>query len=387
MQLEAARQAMARFDLDLAERLARSARGTSADAEAGLLLARILQFRGRGDEAAAALPAAPDGPTQRAVWADTRALILYWGLGRAEEAERALAPAVATEPWNDEAEASRSWILLFDGRCRSALRLARTVMDRPGAGEQAVIWAAMAGAAAAGLLGRLDVALAIADRGQAVAEAAAERFPWGPAQVGYGRCLALYATGHLAQAADTAEAGYRTAAEKDAAMMVGLWAGFQGTVAKARGRPVEAQAALREAVALMEDNDTYHIGRVHLAELAGACALGGDRREAERYQARSDALRNGSNRLFEPWVELDRAWTVAAGGALSHARELAIGAADLARVTEQPTIEAACLYDAVRLGDATVRSRLGWGCSPRAGRGVARADPGGCRRGTVHAGR
>jgi DNA-binding CsgD family transcriptional regulator len=126
--------------------------------------------------------------------------------------------------------------------------------------------------------------------------------------------------------------------------------------------------------------------RVHLAELAGAAALAGNEPAAERYLARSDALRTGANRLFEPWIELNRAWVAAGGGTLSRAAELALAAADLARETEQPTTEARCLYDAARLGAATVvRRRLtdlserlgGWYAAAlaAAANGLAAGDP------------
>lgn len=361
--LAAARQAMARFDLALAERLTRGARAAASDGadverEADWLLAEILQFRGRGTEAAAVLPdraPAVADPT----WAVTRALILYWGLGEREKAEAALDKPDTPEGGRDLVEATRSWIVLFDGRCREALAVAESVLGAPESSDQAVIWAAMGGGLAAGLLGRTERAAAIAAQGGAVADACRDLYPWGQAQVAYGLCMARYAAGDLRAAQELADAGYRAAVASDAHAMAGMWAAFRGVVAKAAGRLTDARDALREAIVLLEDGDTYQITRVVLAELAGAHALAGDAAAAEECLARVDGAKASANRLFTAWAELSRAWAAAAGDARSAAVELASRAAGLARDTEQPTIEAICLYDVARLGKpARVAARL-----------------------------
>jgi DNA-binding CsgD family transcriptional regulator len=349
--LDAARQAVARFDLGLAERLARAARGAGWGWDADCLLAQILRYQARYTEAIEILPDAPPAASgQLATWAVTRASILYWGLDQTEEAERTLLAAAG--PGHDQAAAVRSWILFFDGRCQAALDAAEAVLDGPGSSDVAVVWAALSGAAAAGLLGRLDRALAISERGRAMAEAHSLRLPWAQAQVGYGTCYALLAAGRLHRAREVADEGHRTAVASDAASMAGLWAGLRGIVAKAQGRIVDAQAALREAVALLEDIDEYQSVRPCLAELAGAAAMAGDLPAARAWLSRADSHKRGVNRLYEPWVELDRAWVEAAAGSLGTAAAQAQLAARLARTGEQPTIEAAALYDAARLGAA-----------------------------------
>ncbi|MFC4531521.1 helix-turn-helix transcriptional regulator [Sphaerisporangium dianthi] len=412
--VEAAEKAISRFELGLAEQLARAARDCGAGADADWLLARILSFQGRGREAVAVLPATSE-PTREppVAQAVTRALILYWGLGRTHEAEQALGQARSCDPdpgharlsdgasgparssdpvpasyrpapdgsgeaagvpgaggsdvlgsvegqdRTGEAESTRSWILLFDGRCRSALQVAGKVLDLPEASEQAVVWAAMAGAMAAGLLGRPDLARPIAERGVRLAEAHAGRLPWARAQAGYGLCFALHASGRLAEAAEVAEAGHRAAVASDAGMMTAVWAGFRGIVAKSRGDLHAAQAALRVAVMLLEEDDTYGLVRVCLGELAGAVALTGDAAGAREWLARADEHDGAANRIFEPRILLSRAWVEAAGGMRTAAAGLAERAADLARDTEQPAMEAVCLYDAARLGASRrVRARL-----------------------------
>jgi DNA-binding CsgD family transcriptional regulator len=122
---------------------------------------------------------------------------------------------------------------------------------------------------------------------------------------------------------------------------------------------VDAQSGLREAVALLEEYDEYQIVRVCMAELAGAYALSGNAFAASEWMARSDARQRGANRLFDAWVELDRAWVHAAAGGRPAAVDATRRAAGLARRTQQPTYEATALYQAARLGAATaVRERL-----------------------------
>jgi DNA-binding CsgD family transcriptional regulator len=358
--MAAARQAVARFDLDLAERLARAARTHGYGWDADWLLARILQYQSRNQDALDALPSAPPpGDTKLARWAITRAGILYWGLGRTADAEQALIDIPDTTPGWHLGEATRSWILLYDGRCGAALQVAQDVMRRPEASDRAVVWAGMGGSAAAGLLGRLDLAASIAATARTVLARHSGQLPWGDAQIGYGLCYALRAVGHLREARKLADGGYREAVATDAGGMAAVWAGFRGVIAKAQGCITDAQLFLREAIALVADNDQYQIVRVCMAELAGAAALAGDHRVAKQWLTQADTQLRVSNRIYNAWVELDRAWVHAAAGELAAATDTARHAAQLARDTEQPTFEVIALYDVARLGaPATVQARL-----------------------------
>ncbi|MFI6498066.1 LuxR C-terminal-related transcriptional regulator [Nonomuraea typhae] len=357
--LAAARQAIARFDLGLAEHLVNAARALRADPAADRLLAEVLEFRGDSAGAAGVLPYAPPAgdAAERTAWALTSAEISYWGLaGNAEHAERTLDGVAHGQ---DLAEATRSWILLFDGRCEEALAVAERVLAAPGAEPQARIWAAASGAAAAGLLGRAVRAAGIHRDGRAVVEAAGDRFPWGAAQVGYGGCLALLALGTPLPAGRMAEDGYRTAVRAQAPSMAGIWAALRGLAAKAEGRVAAARAALHEAVVLMEGEDIYRLRQPWMAELAAATALAGAAEPAQRWLTLAEGCERGGNRLFEPWLELSRAWTHAASGALSHAARCAVNAASLAEERGQPAYAAFALYDAARLGTpGTVHRRL-----------------------------
>jgi hypothetical protein len=350
--LPAAEVASERFDLDLAERLVRLARATVPTWQADRMLADILELRGRSDEAAEVLPPGPgDRGPDRLEWALTTAMVCYWGGGDATRAEAALDFA-PTEPGYDLAEAARSWICLFDGRCDAAVAAARRVVELPGARDEAVVLAVRSGAGAAGLLGRPDEVAALAEEGMTATRAIGDSIPWTVGQVRYGHCMGLLGVGELRQAEALADEGYRVAvAGAHAPPMVGGWAALRGLVALARGRAVPAVRLLKEAVVLLEEEDTYRSVRSTLTALAAASALSGDADAASGWLARAEAA-PAVSRLLRAWEELDRAWVVTAIGDLSRACALALSAAQLASATGQPTFEGRALYDAARLGAA-----------------------------------
>jgi len=337
--LPAARRAMARFDLDLAADLAGAARpGTVAD----LLLARILLRQGQGRRAADVLPARPPSdPEQAAAWALTAAEVQYFGLGEpAYVAERTLESVIQRR---DQAETTRSWIQLADGRADQALSTAQAVLSRVDASPRAKAWAAAAGAAAAGLLGRGAPSELL--------------FQQGP--VGYGACLARLLRGDVRQAQDMADRGYDEAVAAGARSMAGVWAGLGGMAAKGRGRVRLAASRLREALALSENDGLSGLRTAWTAELAAVTAMAGDAASAGRLLSQVDRRDTWDTALFEPWIAVGRAWSHAADGDISRAVESCRLAADLSRKRGHVAHEAIALYDAARLGAAeAVQARL-----------------------------
>jgi DNA-binding CsgD family transcriptional regulator len=358
--LKAAGQAAARFDHELTERLARAAVDAGGGATAVRVLAEALEWQGRHAEAVAVMVGEP--PVQvaeRARWASIRGGNLYWGLERTTEAEEILQQAALAEEGSEEAVAMLAWILLFDGRLREALAVAGRVLDQPEAPAQALVWAATAAVPALGSLGQLGEALAVTDRGLAVARAHPEELPWGETQLNLVRCLVLLGAGRLTEAGAIAEAGYQAAVADRSPELTGGWAGFRGLVAKAEGRIANAETLLREAVALLDEQDPYRFMRWCLAELASVAALAGDQEAAANWLDRADARGGEANRFFDSWVELDRAWVAAGTGELTKAAQLATRAAELARDSGQFSLEALALHDVARLGVPTaVRERL-----------------------------
>lgn len=348
--LPAARRALARYDLDLAADLAAAARASRPGTAADLLLARILLRQGQGRRAADVLPAQPPSdPREAAAWALTAAEIQYFGLGEsAHMAERTLESVIQQR---DQAEAKRSWIQLADGRADQALSTAQSVLSQVDAGPRAKVWAAAAGVAAAGLLGRAALSEVIFQQG--------EQSPWEAVEVGYGACLARLLRGDVRQAQDMADRGYNEAVAAGARSMAGVWAGLGGMAAKARGRVRLAASRLREALALSEGDGLSGLRTAWTAELAAVTAMAGDAASADSLLSQVDGRDTWDAALFEPWIALGRAWSHAAAGDISQAVESCRLAADLSRKHGHVAHEAIALYDAARLGAAdAVQARL-----------------------------
>lgn len=355
--LVAVQRARELADLALAEELARAARRAGGGWPADLALAEVLVCQGRYAEAAGILPPPPPedaDPDARVRWRIASDRIGYWGPDRARP--EAAAGGGGEDP---AADAARSWLFVLEGQSGEGLRTATAALRSAQLAPDAANWAASAAIAGLGLLGRHEQAVAALRRGMAVAESNREAHPWGKAQVGVAGCLALLACGRLAEAADLAEHGYREALELTPAVgalagpLVGVWAAARGVVARNQGRAQAALATLAEATALLENWPTFQLTRVYLAQRAAAYAVAGDTESAAEWLRRADELAGAPGRLFDAWVERDRGWVVAATGDLATAAGHARHAADLARATGQPTIEALALYDAVRFSTAT----------------------------------
>ncbi|HEX4812850.1 MAG TPA: AAA family ATPase [Nonomuraea sp.] len=345
----AARQAVNRADLALAERLARAARDAEPSLHADALLAEVLEYRGRSAEAAAVLPEEPPPGDQLLPWALARAETMYWGNGDAPAAEQTL-DLLLGRSGEDLAEGIRSWILLFDGRCAAALDIADRLLASHSMNAQAAIWAAAAATAGAGFLGRAADATDYYERGLALAEAHHAELPWGMVQLGIARSLAYLAMGELDAAWNVADEGYRQVLAGQSPMMSAGHIGFRGLTEQAQGRPASADRSLREAINALDGRDTLRLTHLFLAGLAAATALGGAADDARTWMDRADQTGNEANRLFAPWIVLCNAWTLAAEGRLSDAMTAARYAADLARSIGLPGVEAMARYDVLRLG-------------------------------------
>ncbi|MGD0554830.1 MAG: LuxR C-terminal-related transcriptional regulator [Streptosporangiaceae bacterium] len=327
-QIAAADQAMFAGDLSMAERFIRAA-GSAAPRFA---LARVLTWQGRHAEALVALE---DG---RGEWAVMRAWNWYWSGGGLSTALAAIGPAFADS--RSVADGTRAWLLLFSGQCARALDAVSS------ASADSARFTLAAAALARALAGRPGMAIRCSAGRNRV-------------MLGWPECLALLLRGAVAEARTLAEDGYDEAVEREVDTGVtAVWAVCRGKAALAQGQLAPAEVAFREAAMLLDERDNYQFSRYVLAELASVFAHAGDASAAREWMNRSDARRCPANRLFEPWVELKRAWVMAAEGDLSAAAGQACRAAGLARAAGQHAVEAEALYDSVRFGSswtATVR--------------------------------
>ncbi|WP_344880147.1 ATP-binding protein, partial [Nonomuraea antimicrobica] len=352
---EGARQAVGHAGMALAERLARAAAQAEPGGEGDWLLAELLEYQGRSGEAAALLsPDPPDRPDERVGWAAVRAASLYWGHGDLAGAMRALDAAGA----HPAITASRASLLFFSGQSAAALRLARAVLDRPDGDPRAQVWAAATATAALGFLGRLEEAEKTRTHGNAIAGAHAVTLPLGGFEMEAGACLAHLAAGSPAEAGAIAAAGRGGSMAGDAPVPGSVWALFGGLAALAGGDPAAAERFLAEALTGLERADAKRLRCCCLAALAGTRALRGDDRGAGELMAAADRLEDGTNAIFEPWIETWRAWTAWTGGDSDSAWSYARGAADRAAAAGLPCVEALALYDVARLGGAADLDRL-----------------------------
>jgi DNA-binding CsgD family transcriptional regulator len=353
--IAAADEAAHSGDLDLAERLVQAARPVAR----GHALARVLAWQGHHKEAMVALSDAPpeDTDDQRVAWVLADAWNRYWSAGKLPEvlAELdAIASAVAGQ--RPDIDGARAWLLLYSGQSRRAL----DVVSASAEDAMATGWPfALAAAVLANTLaGRTSTAIALSDRGLA-GDARGRAGVWDGVMLGWPRCLALLLSGRTAEARVLAEDGYRAAVAHKISSIIAVWAVCRGKVALAQGRLTMAETSFREAVLFLDDRDNYGFCRYVLADLAGVLAHAGDPVAAREWMAHSDARRSRANRMLEPWVELRRAWVIAAEGDLAGAASHASHAAGIARIAGQHAVEAEALYDAIRLGSsAGVPGRL-----------------------------
>ena len=314
----AADRALSGGDLAMAERLIRAA-GPAIPSSA---LARVLTWQGRHAEALAVRGDGGGG------WAVMSAWNRYWSGDGLSAALAAMAPAFA-DP-RPIADGTRAWLLLFSGQCARALD---AVSSATADGAPLVLAAAVLAGALAGHAG---MAIGYSEELERV-------------MFGWPGCLALLLSGEITEARRVAEDGYAEAVEHRVDTgATAIWAVCRGKVALAQGQLATAEAAFREAAVLLDERDNYQFSRYVLAELASVLAHAGDASAAREWMNRSDARPCPANRLFEPWVELDRAWVMAAEGDLSAAASQACRAAGLARAAGQYAVEADALYDSVR---------------------------------------
>jgi DNA-binding CsgD family transcriptional regulator len=348
--LPAARHAMARHDLPLAERLARAA-VTAKVAGARPVLAEVLHWLGRHDESFAVVATDPTDPAERGRWFVARTRSLYFGLSRHDEATAEVTRADPVARVDDPGVGSvRAMILLSEGRCVPAQEIAMAVLGDENAPIDTRLWSATAAVNAGNMLGHNDRALALAEYGFELALRPSAvpliavphlRMAW---------TNSLLTAGRLRAARVAAEEGYRAAIAVDDRALVSAWATLRGSVAQVQGELDTAVASLREAVAVDEAQDPIGHTRHHLTMLAGVLAMSGASVEARSVLERADAIEAALPRLFAPLAEKNRAWVAMASGELTRAVEIALRGAELARAADLPYLEATLLYDAVRHG-------------------------------------
>ncbi|WDZ87125.1 LuxR C-terminal-related transcriptional regulator [Micromonospora cathayae] len=372
--LGAAGQAFARYDVPLATRLARAALEADGGYAAAELLATILMFADRPEEAVGVLDAVAgqvDAEDHRyGRWLTVRGMVSYWGLRQESTVEELAASAAELTDIADRARvhAFEAIMRLHRLDLAAAQRLSCAVLDRPAAGLAARELARCTLAHLQAAQGRL--ALSAAAIATVEAEAAQWRadMPYLQLALELARGTRLMLAGELVgidaivvdEFADLAGAG-------DFRLGTGYLGILQAYAARLRGRSAEALKAGLGACAVLATSRVY-AGLAH-AERAQAAALRGDGVQAAEAMADADRTHAPGMAVLYPWLEQARGAVLAVTGDLSGAAKHLGELADRLRDDGFAGHEVLVLHDLVRLGQA--QHPVGPTCSDGSRRTVA----------------
>ena len=367
----AAGWALAALDYQLTEQFCQAAGEAGANWRAERLLAQALVGHGKAGPAEDLLGgqfALARSDAERAEIAGVRALNLYWGLNRPEQARAVLDEAaahIAESAHRAGLDAMRGRFLLHGGRCPQVLDVLSPVLADHDVPHRVMLEAMATATMAFVACGRYDDAIGIAARGLQVARpAAGEGWLLALDELAATQAVAYLWSGQFTAAADLAESGYQRALDVRSPLNVALWALVRGQLAGARGAMIEASVWLHEAIATLGGPTPLHpyqgsIARAGLDALARVTALTADLAGAQAALAQAAALAGPAMRLFDTWPGPTHAWIAAARGEIPAAVDLALSTAAEARQRGQPGCELIALHDAARLGaPARVASRL-----------------------------
>jgi DNA-binding NarL/FixJ family response regulator len=354
-----AQEALGRFDHRLAERLAVAAGGT-ARADSGLILGTALAGQGKIGESEAALAVLhPADAEMIARVALARASNLFLQLDRSPAAYDVLNAAdedLAGHPaWQAECRSVMAQMLMFSFRLHEAGQLAEGLLTDPDAPETARLRAAPVAMTVRSAAGHVDAGMALLDHSL---EAAAQRnhrdVPYGEVQLRMARFQGLYWAGRVREMDDFTADDMGLRVEHPPPSLRGIIAGFRGGALLVRGRAHAALAELQRSCRALSESDWF--GQRPLAEAmrARAAVFAGDLATAEEAIAAADAAYaadtlRGARTL--PYIELSRAWIVAAHGARADAAQRCLALATAMEYAAKPlAVEAG--HAAVRLGPA-----------------------------------
>jgi DNA-binding CsgD family transcriptional regulator/tetratricopeptide (TPR) repeat protein len=360
--LAASHRAAARQDWKLSGRLAEAALAVSKETAAATALADALNHQGRHEEALAALGDwHGDGDEEMARAAVLRAYILYWGLGRHDDADETLSRAEAgiRDPSNRTwVAAIRAGMLTFRGRPAEAAAHIRPLLEHDGLSPRAIVSGRTALSLGLAWSGRPVEAVEVAESCLEPSLVAADDAPVSVRWTTLARLSAYRLAGRLAEMEALARTEYEEALQLHNPQAQGVTAGALGWVALARGRLMSAISHFRESVAVLDGADWTAVRSQYLTGLTESLALAGDPDGAAAALVEAGYDDRPSTRWVWPRVAVSSAWVAAARGELSRAVEQLLRAAARARADGQVAYEILALHSAARLGEAQVADRL-----------------------------
>ncbi len=354
LMLQAAAAARWRWDLDLAERLARGAADGGAGFEAGLLLAQIALCRGRATEAEeiyASLVDHASDDDERATLAYSRIDNLLVGLDRPDRA-RAVAEELRgamTDPAALDRTTSRlASVLFIAGRPRDCLVLMEPLIDA--ASGVALVEACTVGAMSLAQSGRLAEAERVSERAlEAYLDLGGPPQSFGSHVSLAGKCQALIFSGRIEGAEDFVGSNYQRATQSHDGEGQASFAQFLALIALLRGHVMTAARYANEAVALYRERKWGPHLRRSLGTLVHALALGGNVEGAQAAAGEMDALDLTAQVALALEIE-SRAWLTSARGEDPDAVRLFEEAADVALERGDLVYATAVLHSLVRAG-------------------------------------
>jgi DNA-binding CsgD family transcriptional regulator len=352
-----AREAMARLDHRLAERLAVAAGGADR-ADAGLVLGEALAGQARIEESEAVLAGLrPPGAELVARVALARASNLFLHLDRSAEAFEVLRVAdddLAGHPdWQAECRSVQAQMLMFSFRLAEAGEVAEGLLADASVPETAQLRAAPVALTVRCAAGRLDAGLALLDDALfAAAQRHRREVPYGGIQLRMARFQALYWAGRVRELDEFTADDMGLEVDYRPPSLRGILAGFRGGALLARGRAAAAVAELQRSTRALAESDWF--GQRPLAEAmrARAAVFAGDLDLADEAIGAADGafaadMLRGARTL--PYIELSRSWILAAQGSISEAADRCLALATAMELTAKPlAVEA--LHAVVRLG-------------------------------------
>jgi DNA-binding CsgD family transcriptional regulator len=353
----AAAHALAARDPALAERLARAAIDAGAGFPAALVLARALAAAGDGVGAEARYAAladdAGDDDARAAEVAVARARNLFWALDRADDAHAVLEAAerrVRGAALRHDLAAQRVRLTAAHGRPAAALAAAAPLLADERVDEPARMTAAMGAVEALFSSGCSAEAVALAEAWLPVAVRRRHDLPAAEAVLLGMRAMALRLFGDLERATVLSEAAYELAVARRSAPATAVEATSLALIWLGRGRVTTALRLARESAALLRGADAVGMRAFALAAVAQAAAQLGDPAAAS---SAVDAMERTplGHKAFAVELQLARAWSAAAAGRFTRAREHARAAAAAARDRGQDAYAVRALHDLARLGD------------------------------------
>jgi DNA-binding CsgD family transcriptional regulator len=355
----AAMDAYFALDADLTERLTRAGVAAGAGPKLRRLLAEIMRWQGRHDEAEAivsGISLTDVDERERALTVLVRAENMFRGLGERERATRLLhdvRPSIRDAAWRDELTAMEAVFDALAGDVRTAHAAATPIIERGPSRAMAV--AATASVAALTFMGRPDEATAVAEAAFAAASALAPQESQAVVATHVmERVLGLVESGRLAEAEMIGRMSYEWSLASGHAIGQGWFSLLLARSAQTGGRLEESARRYRESSLVFRDLRDHGIRRWALAGLAQVTATLGREAEASMVLDELDTAPKTAVHLLEAEVMRARAWVAVARNTPSEARRLLADAADWAASRGQHGLELTMCHDLVRIGDSRV---------------------------------